>query len=181
MIRFKLIGSKRRPAYYLPTYIHLKCLIDSGALITVWCNSVAVLKACYPNASKTSYYTTVSGFGGVSSKIREVWKIPEFEIIDDNGTDKFVIKNLLVAIVDDSQMSSFNMVLTSTVFRGTKISIADFPNDKHFEIESSVDRPVYCIPDEFVNLDKYRKKLVDSFELKEGESLISGTTVFFEE
>ena len=181
MVRFKLIGDKKRPAFYLPVFMHLKCLIDSGALISVWCNSVGVLKACYPNAAKTNYYTTVSGFGGVSYKVREIWKIPEFDIQDDNGVDKYVVHNLLVAIVDDSQIQSFNMVLCSTVFRGSICTIYDLPKDKHYEINPSHNRPVYCVPDDFVDKSKLGDKLTKGIHFKDGDAIIAGTTVFYEE
>ena len=181
MIKFKLISEKKRPAFFLPTFMHLKCLIDSGALISVWCNSAGLLKACYPNSVKTNYYTTVSGFGGVSHKVREIWKIPEFIMLDDNGIDKYVVRNLLVAVVDDSQIQSFNMVLSTTVFHGSLYSVCDKKNDKHFEINPEYNRPVYCVPDGFVDKNQYGAEIIDAIKLNEGNTIIAGTTVFFEE
>ena len=139
MIRFKLISEKKRPAFFLPTFMHLKCLIDSGALISVWCNSVGILKACYPNSVKTNYRTTVSGFGGVSHKMREIWKIPEFIMLDDNGIDKY------------------------------------------FEVDPEHNRPVYCVPDGFVDNNQYGTEIIEVMKLEEGDTIIAGTTVFFEE
>ena len=181
MIRFKLISEKKRPAFFLPTFMHLKCLIDSGALISVWCNSVGILKACYPNSVKTNYRTTVSGFGGVSHKMREIWKIPEFIMLDDNGIDKYVVRNLLVAIVDDSQIQSFNMVLSTTVFHGSLYTVCDKNKDKHFEVDSEYDRPVYCVPDGFVDNNQYGAEIIDAMKLEDGDTIIAGTTVFFED
>ena len=83
---------------------------------------------------------------GVSHKVREIWRIPEFIMLDDNGIDKYVVRNLLVAIVDDSQIQSFNMVLSTTVFHGSLYTVCDKNKDKHFEVDSEYNRPVYCVP-----------------------------------
>ena len=45
----------------------------------------------------------------MSSVKREVWKIPEFIMGDENSQEKYVIKNLLVAIVDNSMIGSFSI------------------------------------------------------------------------
>ena len=94
MIQVKLAGDKKRPSFYLPCEARFTCLIDTGALISVWCLNTELLLYCYPDAVKTQYCTTVSGFGGKSVEKREIWKIPEFTLTDMNGNGSYKIKNL---------------------------------------------------------------------------------------
>ena len=83
----------------------LNCLIDTGALISVCCMPLFLFTSNYPDAVKTNYCTTISGFGGVSYKKRDIWKIPEFVLEDQNGEGRYIVKNLLIAVADDTQIT----------------------------------------------------------------------------
>ena len=111
MVYLTLDEDRKRPTFFqkVANEGEIACLLDSGALISVWCTPLFLFQKNFPNATKTNYYTTVSGFGGVSSVKREVWKIPEFIMGDENSQEKYVIKNLLVAIVDNSMIGSFSI------------------------------------------------------------------------
>ena len=181
MVKVKLVGMRKRPAFRLPDDHSVICLLDTGALMCVWCLPIFYLKLSYPDAVKTKYYTTVSGFGGVSIKKREVWKIPSFVIGDKNSKDKYEIRNLLVAIVDDTRFTSFNMVLSSLVFHGSSYRIYDETWDKHLEIYPSKDRAVYCVPEGAKDPELYGIDIQGLINVEENETLIEGISVFVEE
>ena len=139
-----------------------------------------ILKTCYPDAEKTNYRTTISGFGGVSYKKRDIWKIPEFVLEDQNGEGRYIIKNLLIAVVDDTQITSFNMILSALIFHGSSYHIFDKANDKHIEIYPEHDRPVVCVPGETIDKNALGNSMLKSLDLSEDEIFISGITVFSE-
>ncbi|MCR4908785.1 MAG: hypothetical protein K5985_08135 [Lachnospiraceae bacterium] len=181
MIQINLDTDYERPVISLDVEVaDVSCLIDTGARMTVWCLPLLFFKKCFPDSVKTNYCTTVSGFGGISIKKREIWKIPELILPDENGNGKYTIKNLLVAIVDDSRIAAFSMVLSSAVFHGSSYHIFDKKNDKHLEIHPEYDRPVVCIPHDIPDRKKRDEKLIGIIELDDNEIFIDGITVFFE-
>ena len=182
MVQVKLAGDKKRPSFYLPCEARFTCLIDTGALISVWCLNTELLLYCYPDAVKTQYCTTVSGFGGKSVEKREIWKIPEFTLTDMNGNGTYTIKNLLVAIVEAETRIGFSMVLTSLVFRGSYHIFGDIDDEnKRIEIYPKYDRPVYCLPIIYTVSEAQDKGLTEMIDLQENETLIEGITVLSEE
>ena len=59
MVRLYLDKTIRRPALSLYGDVaNQSCLLDTGALISVWCLPLAVFKFIYPDAEKTNYCTT---------------------------------------------------------------------------------------------------------------------------
>lgn len=182
MVRVNLNKNKKRPTIPLDSSAgKLDCLIDTGALVSVWCLPLFILKTCYPAAEKTNYRTTISGFGGISYKKRDIWKIPEFVLEDKNGEGRYTVKNLLIAVADDTQITSFNMILSSLVFHGSSYQIFDKASDKHLEIYSEHDRPVVCIPGETIDKNVLDDSVLKSLDLTEDEIFISGITVFADE
>ena len=118
---------------------------------------------------------------GVSKNKREIWKIPEFVLEDKNGVGKYVIKNLLVAIVPDAHISIFSMILTSQVFYGSSYHIFDKKDDKMIEIYPEYEnRAYYCIPAKVKNRDELTEDEKKDIDLKEDEFLVSAVTVFAE-
>ncbi|MBO4375256.1 MAG: hypothetical protein J5829_09140 [Lachnospiraceae bacterium] len=97
---------------------------------------------------------------------------------DPNGEGSYVIKNMLIAIVDDSRITAFNMILSSLIFRGSSYRIFDKINDKRIEIYPEYERPVVCIPGETIDRKTLDEDIIDSLKLEKDEILISGITVF---
>ena len=161
--------------------VDILCLLDSGARMSVWCQRKYLFLQHFPSAVKTNYVTTVSGFGGQSITKREIWKIPHFAIEDANGTGKYQVENLLVAIVEAKTMRQFSLILSSPILHGTEYLVHDFDNDKHLNIYPGVNRPAYCVPKNVFNRGEVEKMMPTDFTLEKDEIFIKGITVFFEE
>ena len=140
MIQLYLDQTIKRPALSLDSEMGpINCLVDTGAIMSVWCLPLFLFKKCYPDAEKTSFRTTVSGFGGMSYKKRDIWRIPEFILEDEGGSGQYVIRNMLIALVDDTQVASFNMILSTQVFHGSAFAVWRF-------IRNTTDR-LYAFPE----------------------------------
>ena len=100
---------------------------------------------------------------------------------DESSKEKYVIKNLLVAIVDNSKKSSFYMIVSSVVLRGSITTIFDIANNKHIEIKPSVSRPVICVPDDIKDRSQINANAAKIIDLNEDEILIGSFTVFAED
>lgn len=183
MVYLTLDEDRKRPTFFqkVANEGEIACLLDSGALISVWCMPLFLFQKNFPNATKTNYYTTVSGFGGVSSVKREVWKIPEFIMGDENSQEKYVIKNLLVAIVDNSKRASFYMIISSVVLRGSSYQIFDITEHKHIEIHPSDNRPMFCVPDNSKDREQIDEDVAKTIDLNEDEILIGSFSIFAED
>ncbi len=183
MVYLTLDEDRKRPTFFqkVADESEIACLLDSGALISVWCMPLFLFQKNFPDAEKTNYVTTVSGFGGESTIKREIWKIPEFVMGDENSEEKYVIKNLLVAIVDNSKRSSFYMILSSVVLRGSSHHIFDIEDSKHIEIHPGEDRPVFCVPDDIKSKEQISEDIAKTIDLNGDEILIGSFTVFAEE
>ena len=183
MVYLTLDEDRKRPTFFqrVANEGEIACLLDSGASISVWCMPLFLFQKNFPNATRTNYRTTVSGFGGESTIKREVWKIPEFVMGDESSKEKYVIKNLLVAIVDNSKRSSFYMIVSSVVLRGSTTTIFDIANNKHIEINPGVSRPVVCVPDDIKGRSQINADVVKVIDLNEDEILIGSFTVFAED
>ena len=126
---------------------NLDVLVDTGAFKPVWNGSSDTLLVYFPDAELTEYKTTVSGFGGSSKNIREVWKIPHFELTDSIDQNKrYIIKNLLVAVIDDMDLG-FNLILSATLFKKVNYTIANKDNNSPHMLIECDDREYYCIAD----------------------------------
>ena len=95
----------------------IKCLIDTGAQISVWCSDEVTLKN-YFNAEKTNYVTLIGGFGQ-GADLAEMWRIPEFRLVDSESGEAFVIKGLLIAVLPRT-IFEFSLILGAPIFRKTK-------------------------------------------------------------
>lgn len=183
MVYLTLDEDRKRPTFFqkVADEGEIACLLDSGALISVWCMPLFLFQKNFPDAVKTNYCTTVSGFGGESTIKREIWKIPEFVMGDENSEDKYVIKNLLVAIVDNSKRSSFYMIVSSVVLRGSSHHIFDIAGHKHIEIHPGENRAVFCVPDDIKDKKQIGEDVAKTIDINEDEILIGSFTVFAED
>lgn len=86
-------------------------LIDSGAFMPVWCNSIETLRSVYNNAQETDLFVTLNGFGN-GAKNAPVWVVPAFTLSD--GNESVIFTQLHIAVCgmakDFSMIMSFNML-----------------------------------------------------------------------
>ena len=183
MVSINLDRSRQRPSVRMETAPneYFLCLIDTGALISVWTQRSFLLLRSFPNAVKTNYVTTVSGFGGKSLQKREIWEIPVFALKDRASGNEYRVNNLLVALVDNYNKTAYNMVLSSTIFHGSSYHIFDVDSpDKRIEIYPKENRPAMCVSNGIVSSSDLREVMPSDFVLEKDEVFIKGTTVFYE-
>ncbi|MBO6133667.1 MAG: hypothetical protein J6P05_04960 [Lachnospiraceae bacterium] len=181
MICVYLEEKYERPAFNIMTEsgADILCLFDTGAMISVWCQKKTLFLKHFPNAIKTNYVTTITGFGGKSVQKREIWRIPSFVIEDSHGNGQYKIENLLVALVDARAKRQFSLILCSPVFRGTSYHIFDIDSsNKHMEIHPKANRPAYCVPKEVIDRKIIEERMPSEFVLETDEIFIEGVTVF---
>ena len=88
-IEIALLEEYRRPAICCETALgELDVLLDTGAYMPVWNNEAEQLQLNFPDAQETQYVTSVSGFGGNSATIYQIWKIPQIDLKDSRDVDK---------------------------------------------------------------------------------------------
>lgn len=102
-----------------PSDRQIKCMLDTGADMPVWCGSEGLLKIVFPTVQLVDKKFLLSGFGR-KPKMVEVYKIPEFMI--KAGDDCLTFQNLYMA-------SSFgrnfgcDLILSATMFSHMDYSI----------------------------------------------------------
>ena len=92
-----------------------------------------------------------------------------------------MINNLLVALVDNSSIMSFPLILTAKIFHNSSYQIFDVDTpEKRIEIHPGIDRPVCCVSKGSIKKEDLASFLPKEFKLEENEIFISGTTDFAE-
>jgi len=73
-----------------PSNKQIKCMLDTGADMPVWCGSEGLLKIVFPQAERTDKKFLLSGFGR-KPEVVDIYKIPEFTI--KAGNEILVFQN----------------------------------------------------------------------------------------
>lgn len=128
----------------------VKCLIDSGADMPVWCSTETLLKSQF-TVKKLDKKTYIGGFGG-GGAYHDVYSIDKFTLMDGNNT--LTIHNLLVAFIPNVNFAC-DLILSASVF-DTKIDYSIYTRDSRRYIELRYDK------EEYVTLAKYKMGTVDS-------------------
>lgn len=121
-----------------PTDRQIKCMLDTGADMPVWCGSEGLLKIVFPKVQLIDKKFLLSGFGRKPEMVR-VYKIPEFMIKTEDKSLTF--QNLYVA-------SSFgrnfgcDLILSATMFSHMDYSILNRKKETSV-LEITYDRDVY--------------------------------------
>lgn len=121
-----------------PAGRQIKCMLDTGADMPVWCGSEGLLKIVFPAVQLADKKFLLSGFGR-KPEMAEVYKIPEFMI--KAGDESLTFQNLYIA-------SSFgrnfgcDLILSATMFRHMDYSILN-RKKKISVLEITYDRDVY--------------------------------------
>lgn len=131
----------------------MRCLVDTGARVPVWCSGEKELLSYYPSCQKQNAIFILSGFGK-GYEIANVYTIPDFILSD--GKSKIVFKNLVVAVIDKD--FSIDLILSYTMFNKMNISIDTFSNrnsfhnvDPNFKVASQ--KSVYNVGYRLLNTD----------------------------
>lgn len=116
----------------------IKCMLDTGADMPVWCGSEGLLKIVFPKVELVDKKFLLSGFGR-KPEVADIYKIPEFIIRTEK--DNLIFKNLFMA-------SSFgrnfgcDLILSATMFKHMDYSILNRKKNSSV-LEITYDRDVY--------------------------------------
>lgn len=116
----------------------IKCMLDTGADMPVWCGSEGLLKIVFPKAQLADKKFLLSGFGR-KPEIADIYTIPEFIIKGEN--ESLTFQNLYIA-------SSFgrnfgcDLILSATMFKQMDYAILNRKRDTSV-LEITYDRDVY--------------------------------------
>lgn len=88
MLRFPLSKKFEKPVIELNITEPVKCLLDTGASMAVWCSTLDYFLQIFEYATKAENQTLLSGFGG-NGEFVDVFKIPLLRIQAENDEMKF--------------------------------------------------------------------------------------------
>lgn len=166
LVEIDIMQMKARPIFDLETGESvIRCLVDTGAEIPVWCFDETMLKAVFPGCESTSYATYISGFGK-GRTYADIWKIPAIVLEDRDGKDKLVVHNTLVAIVPKSTLV-VALIMSASMFTTTDYSIINRASKRYMSF--SFERDCYCVP---------KLALSDNAKFHSKKQIISGIDVF---
>lgn len=121
-----------------PTDRQIKCMLDTGADMPVWCGSEGLLKIVFPKVQLIDKKFLLSGFGRKPEMVG-IYKIPEFMIKAED--ESLTFQNLYMA-------SSFgrnfgcDLILSATMFSHMDYSILNRKKETSV-LEITYDRDVY--------------------------------------
>lgn len=121
-----------------PANKQIKCLLDTGADMPVWCGNKELLKIVFPEAGQINKKFLLSGFGR-KPEVADIYKIPEFFI--RNEYEVLIFQNLYIA-------SSFgrnfgcDLILSATMFSRMDYSILNRKRSPSV-LEIVYDRDIY--------------------------------------
>ncbi len=116
----------------------IKCMLDTGADMPVWCGSEGLLKIVFPKVELVDKKFLLSGFGR-KPEVADIYKIPEFIIQAEK--EKLTFKNLYMA-------SSFgrnfgcDLILSATMFKHMDYAILNRKRGTSV-LEITYDRDIY--------------------------------------
>lgn len=108
-------------------------LLDTGASVPVWTDTVEALKALYPDAHKSQDSVYIGGFGGNGS-IVPLWILPTYTLSDN--ADTAIFHNMHVAVyelpIDANMILSANIIGTGVLTLGNNILTLELPYKQLF-------------------------------------------------
>lgn len=117
IVEVNLDKKSKRPVIEIDTgYDNIKCLIDTGAMLPVWCDSEQALLDAFPYAhQKNDLVTTITGFGGSGVGFSEIWEIPKLELRDRFNSNTLTFSRIPIAVLP-REGYPFEMILNAALF-----------------------------------------------------------------
>ena len=111
-LRLELDSNYSRPVIMLDGVIN--CLIDTGSDTPVWTWGRELLVSKLKAKKEEGKHFLLSGFGK-NPEVTDVYTIPELELKAEDGSDRVVFKNLVVACTSRTDMIA-KLILPATAF-----------------------------------------------------------------
>lgn len=102
----------------------IDCLLDTGAYMPVWCDTIRQLQYDFPNCYYSNLVTEIGGFGE-GTQFAPIYIIPDFKFSDGKHTVHYM--NMPVAVL--LKPYSFQLILSYTMFNTANISINTFSSN----------------------------------------------------
>lgn len=112
MLKFPLDSRLDRPLFELGNYKNIRCLLDTGANIAVWCADIQYFQEVFVSAEPIDEKVILSGFGG-NGQLVDMYRIPLFVL--QNGEHSINFKNFHVALAKQSGMGC-DLILPAVMF-----------------------------------------------------------------
>lgn len=183
VIKIGLDKSNKRPMFDIKTDTgYATCLLDTGAVMPVWCDEIDVLKVIFPNVKKTNLVTIISGFGGDENTLSEIWEIPSLSFNDRSSNSSLTFNRVLLAILK-KETFSFDLILPATMFGKMNYKIVNL-EDKCLEISfERIDEPYQVVPvakvnDSFLRFEDISSRDKDIIKTLGEGRLIKGISLF---
>lgn len=140
-LQLELDRSREKPIFYLEISGkgQIRCLVDSGAAIPVWCGTEKMLKTCF-SVKKLNKRTWLSGFGG-KGEYRDVYSIPSISLRGVGG--ELTIRNFIVILAPNESIKC-DIIFGSLVFNN-KIDYAINTRNGNRHIELKYDKDAYTM------------------------------------
>ncbi len=166
LVEVDIMQKAARPFFDMDTGDSIiRCLVDTGAEIPVWCFDADLLKSVFPDCEPTAFATFISGFGK-GRTYADIYKIPEIILEDRNCKDRLVIHNVLVAVVPKTTIA-VALIMSASMFTVTDYSVVNRTEKRYMRFE--FDRDCYCVP---------RIVVSDDANTDDKKQIISGIDVF---
>lgn len=149
VVKVRLSKTHQKPTMVIAkNCVEFNVLIDTGAHMPVWNETIDALKLYFPDVIRTNMYAEIGGFGGKSIYKCDVWKIPEFKFEDMDGNEPYIIKDLLVAVYD-AHIVNYSLILSSTMFSAVDFGFINrvrrMGNSKYMFIEYDKDNTCFAV------------------------------------
>ncbi len=112
MLKLPLDSRSDRPLFELGNYKNIRCLLDTGANIAVWCADIQYFQEIFADAKLVDEKVILSGFGG-NGQLVDMHRIPLFVL--QNGGHSISFKNFHVALAKQAGMGC-DMILPAVMF-----------------------------------------------------------------
>lgn len=112
ILKLPLDSRSDRPLFELGNYKNIRCLLDTGASIAVWCADIQYFREVFFSAEPLDEKVVLSGFGG-NGQLVDMYRIPLFVL--QNGEHSISFKNFHVALAKQAGMGC-DLILPAVMF-----------------------------------------------------------------
>lgn len=184
-IRFPLAKSKLKPIFLSLTEkgnVQFVTMLDSGAMIPVWCSGARWLLKVFPEAVlKTDLKAILGGFG-TGIEIADIYYIPEIKIY--NGKQFLVFRQCYLPVVERKSFGA-NLILPSSIFKQTNIIISQLQPFVEKQLIFQCRKPCFTLTYTVKTLSKEVIKEIKSkygiFDIKDEHKILGGEGEFSQE
>lgn len=117
------LTTTERPIFgALINHVTTVCLLDTGAILPVFCGTPNEFTSWVPHGQNTTVVgeIIIKGFGYTQSEA-VVYNIPEFVLSDGKNSVTYI--NMRIAIVDSPDTLPFTLILPATMFQHMRYAI----------------------------------------------------------